>query len=250
MSRSVHAHVQHLPADPDATRGAVDEVEVRWRGWMPAEDSDDDEDGPPRMEPGRETALLIRLAVGPARGDRRRVLLSAWTAPTYLDREDMTEVGMVVDDGNQADLVLGEKTVLKLPIVQTRCCDNPCCRERHELPVVVFAEWHPVKRATVRYTFVPGQGVSRMTVTELSSEIVNGVAFANAAKPGYVPELPPALAAPKTPFEACADAAEKRRKKQAAESAAAADAPAAGEDEDADEDEDGDSGSDDERRAS
>lgn len=197
-------------------KGAViDEVVVRWRPWVATGESDDeDELGRPRWSVGLERAVLLRLAVGPPTECRHRVSVAAWTVGMRLDTSDLTEVGMLLDEGNECLLVPGEKVAIKIRSVRARCCSDAKCRNRTDVSLVIFAELDPMG-TFVRYVFLPGEDVARMTVTEVSSRTTS-VGKSNAAKAGYVPEAPPPRAKKQpTMEEACAAAAATRAAKRA-----------------------------------
>ena len=193
----------------------IDEVVLRWNPWIKRADDSDDDDA--SYTAGVETAVFLQIAVGTPREDRCRVSLSAWMAPTRLDATDMTETGFCVDECNESELVCGERTALKLRSVRARCCGNPACTKRVNIPLVIFAQWHPVK-GIIKYTFVPGVGTARFTVQELDSWIERDVAAFNAKRPGALPEAPKARPKAKTPEEACAERSAQRAAKRARES--------------------------------
>ena len=193
--------------------GQVDEILVRWRPWVPP-DSDDEDSEDHRL--GIERAVLFRMAIGPQCEGRHNVSIAAWYAPTRLDTEDMTEIGMLIDEGNQAMLTPGEKVVFKFPKIRVRCCGNPTCKKRFPISIAIVAELRPGHNR-VSYNFLPGEDVGRMTISEIvSGYSVDDVNMANGVKDGYVPLAPP----PKrkrqyTIQEACAVAAARGKAKRA-----------------------------------
>lgn len=238
MSSPGFQHEQAFPNNGGFKGAVIDEVIVRWRPWVASSDSDDeDELGRPRWSVGLERAVLLRLALGPPCEARHRVSVAAWTTPMRLDTSDMTEVGMLLDEGNECLLAPGEKVAIKIRSVRARCCGDPKCRKRTDVPLVIFAELDPMG-TFVRYVFVPGEDVSRMTILEVSSRTTN-VGKSNAVKPGYVPEAPPPREKKQpTIKEACAAAAAKRaakRAKSGAEGSASAEGAGEGADEGASE---------------
>ena len=120
--------------------GQIDEILVRWRPWVPP---DSDEEDSERHRLGMERAVLFRMAIGPQCEGRHNVSIAAWYAPTRLDTEDMTEVGMLIDEGNQAILTPGEKVVFKFPKMRARCCYDPACKQRRPISVAIVAELRP-----------------------------------------------------------------------------------------------------------
>jgi len=218
MSRSTWAYTQRLRCfshERENNFADVDEVLVRWRPWVPP-DSDDDADDMDALKPGLERAVSLRLAVGPPCEGRRRVSVSAWTAPTTMDFVDMTEVGMLIDENNDAVLTPGERVVLKLRSVRARCCTSAGCSKRLNCPLVLFVEYAPHDTSRIDYLFVPGEDVARITVAEMATCYVANLAAANAVKEGYAPDAPPPRPKPQATVEdACAAAAERRAAKRA-----------------------------------
>ena len=192
----------------------VDEILIRWNVCIRSEDSDDDDTE--QKVTGQAVAVLLRLAVGPALGNRRRVSVSSWMAPVGADNDDMTTVGMCLDEQNECEIVRGERTIIKIRSVRRRCCARSECRQRVHVPLVLFAEWHPINKS-MHYLLVPGEETVRMNITELNSNYIEDVSKANAVKCGYVPEAPLPLM-PKNsmgPFELAAERKRHIRAKRA-----------------------------------
>ena len=222
MSDPICTYTQSLSFLESEKRGStVSELVIRWRPWAvnrPHGDDDDsdDEDYSQRVyKPGIERAVLVRIAVGPLCDERRRVSISTYMAPMLFDHADMTEVGMALDENNEFVVGLGEKVPVNIANVRARCCGNFTCKSRVPVPLLVMVEMIPYavyKR--IKYTFVPGEDVFRMTINEVSTLNFTSVDNMNREFPGYLPQAPkPSKKRAMTVAESCAEAAKRRAAK-------------------------------------
>ena len=83
------------------------------------EDPEGEEVTPPAEYCGPDYHILVRVAVGKTNTQeghtpRRKVRMSAWTAPTPQDGNDKTHVGMLIDENNEMEIELNEITFFHL----------------------------------------------------------------------------------------------------------------------------------------
>jgi hypothetical protein len=221
MSDPLCTYTQSLSFLESEKRGSIAaELVIRWRPWSvnrPHGDEDeDDEDYSERIyKPGIERAIIARIAVGPLCEERRRVSFSTYMAPTIFDHVDMTEVGMALDENNEFDIGLGEKVPVNIAMVRARCCGNFTCKSRVPVPLLVMVEMIPYTTyKRIKYTFVPGEDVYRMTINEVSTLNFSSVDTMNRVLPGYLPQAPkPRNKRAMTVAESCAEAAKRRAAK-------------------------------------
>ena len=208
-----------------------DYISVRWRAWLPARSKRDD-DIPYKVS--QEFAVMIAMSASAVSADvkRVRVSMTMWSAPTEEDNDNMTEVGAVIDENNEAVLERGKPVSFKFRNLRARCCGNPRCRKRREIPFVIAAELDPGQRdgfSAVRYLFLPGIPTVFMHVTQLQSMSVAPGKLKRYLDecPGYFPNVPEPMAAASERHAADLERrAAKRRRRQAEQQAAPEPEPA------------------------
>ena len=177
-----------------------DYISVRWRAWVPVR-SKRDADIPYKVSQEFAVMIAMSASAGSEDGKRLRVSMTVWSAPTEDGNDNMTEVGAIIDENNEAVLERGKPVSFKFRNLRARCCGNPRCRKRREIPFVVAAELDPGQTddfSAVRYMFLPGIPTVFMHVTQLQSIIVPPHKLKRYLDecPGYFPNAPePAAAA-------------------------------------------------------
>ena len=214
------------------TQSKRDYISVRWRAWVPVRSKRDPEI-PYRVS--QEFAVMIAMSASAVSEDGKRVSVSMtmWSAPTEDNNNNMAEVGAIIDENNEAVLERGKLVSFKFRNLRARCCANPRCGKRREIPFVVAAEFDPGQTddfSAVRYLFLPGIPTVFMHVTQLQSMCVAPQQLKRYLDecPGYFPNVPePAAAAAERHAADLERRAAKRRRRRAEQSAApAAEAPA------------------------
>lgn len=139
-----------LHAPPDVA--AASTVTLMYAGIVDTYDDKDQKQGPCGGV-GRDFHMLLKLSVSPANGNRRMARLSAWVGPSPEDLDDRTHVGMVMDDGNEAEIVIGAPTAFHLKGAKAPpSVHHP--KGRTLLPdMTMFVEWSALEKSKI--LFIP-----------------------------------------------------------------------------------------------
>lgn len=90
---------------------------------------------------GRNCQIFVKLAVSANNKTRRKVRISAWNAPAIEDLKDRTNVGLLIDENNEAEVVLGTPTPFHLPEINVPPCANHPEGRMLVPGITFFVEW-------------------------------------------------------------------------------------------------------------
>lgn len=179
------------------------------------DDDSDDEDGDtcvPRAC-GRNHHVLVKLAVSANNGPRRKVRVSAWTAPTVEDFKDRTHVGMSIDENNEAEVVLGAPTAFHLPEMDAPPCADHPTRRMLVAGVTLFVEWLAGDPSTIVFIPTFAMPTAYLQIVERCTARFSLARVEALAKHRLQPETPVVPARPADRPAAKPEAAAKRPRK-------------------------------------
>ena len=155
---------------------------------------DDDDYASERELPtgiGRDFHVLVSAAVSPSNKIRRTVRLSMWYAPTGEDLGNRTHVGMPIDIGNEAEVVMGMPTPFNFREFRAPPdADHP--EGRSLMPgMTIFVEWSAMDTGLITLTPAIDMPVAYMQIVERFTKILCPPELVRLSQSEYKPEMAP-----------------------------------------------------------